>query len=316
MRGMQRGGDVSLERISDLQAAVIGGDTRQVAVAEALANEFKTVKLYGHIAAETPTAVLNTASLLETLSEVRVVVLPISGMNVVGMVRGRKIGEEIDFGSCLNALSPGTLIVTGSLTSDWLQRCSELRLQIVQYAEDDEIAILNSIPTAEGALQIALEEMPITIHDSTVLVLGFGRVGMTVARTFKALGARVKVAARRNDVLARAWELGCDRIPLSTASTLGMETLNESIANIDLILNTIPALIMDSTLLAKISSRTLIIDLASPPGGTDFEAAKQFHIRAILAPGLPGKVAPQTAGAILVETIPRLIRNSLYGGDR
>lgn len=313
---MKRGGDVSVERISDLQAAVIGGDTRQVAVAEALANEFKTVKLYGHIAAETPAAVLNTASLIETLSEVRVVVLPISGMNRAGMVRGRKIGEEIDFGSCLNTLSAGTLIVAGSLTPEWLQKCSELRLQTVQYAEDDELAILNSVPTAEGALQIALEEMPITIHGSTVLVLGFGRVGMTVARTFKALGARVKVAARRNDALARAWELGCERIPLEIASPHGMEALNKSVADTDLIINTIPALIIDSALLARIPSGTLIIDLASPPGGTDFEAAKQFHIQAILAPGLPGKVAPQTAGAILVETIPRLIRNSLYGGER
>lgn len=304
-----------MERISDLQAAVIGGDSRQIAVAEALAKEFRTVKLYGHIAAETPAAVLNTESLLETLRDVQVVVLPISGMNRAGMVRGRRIGEEIDFASCLHTLGAGTLIVTGSLTPDWLQKCSELRLQIVQYAEDDEIAILNSIPTAEGALQLALEEMPITIHGSIVLVLGFGRVGMTVARTFKALGARVKVAARRADALARAWELGCERIPLTAGSPLGMEALNKSLGTVDLIINTIPALIIDSPLLAKLSPGTVIIDLASTPGGTDFETAKQLHIRAILAPGLPGKVAPQTAGAILVETIPKLIRNSLYGGD-
>ena len=53
----------------------------------------------------------------------------------------------------------------------------------------DEIAIANSIPTAEGAVQLAMERLPITIHGANALVLGFGRCGVTLARLLKAMGA-------------------------------------------------------------------------------------------------------------------------------
>ena len=55
--------------------------------------------------------------------------------------------------------------------------------------------IANAVPTAEGAVQLAMEELPITLHGARVLVVGFGRVGKLTAHRFRALGARVSVAA-------------------------------------------------------------------------------------------------------------------------
>ncbi|MDI5787499.1 hypothetical protein PO124_00265 [Bacillus licheniformis] len=46
--------------------------------------------------------------------------------------------------------------------------------------------------------------------------------------------------------------------------------------------------------------RTLILDLATRPGGTDLICRKQ-GIKALLAPGLPGIVAPKTAGQIIAN---------------
>lgn len=53
------------------------------------------------------------------------------------------------------------------------------------------MAVLNAIPTAEGAIQIAMEEMPVTIHGSKALVLGFGRVGKTLAKMLDGIGAKL-----------------------------------------------------------------------------------------------------------------------------
>jgi dipicolinate synthase subunit A len=283
----------------DFQAALIGGDQRQIIVAKALTDLFGKVKIFGHPPADVPSPLENCIEIAEALQGARVIVLPIGGMNEAGLVRSYKADQWIDFGSLLFSLPEEMVVVTGSFTGKWLERAAALKIRVLQYADDDEIAILNSIPTAEGTVEIAMRELPITIHGSTVMVIGFGRVGVTVARIFKALGAEVIVSARRKALLARASEMGC--------KTVLHESLSRVIGRADLIVNTVPVPVINEQLLTNLTSQTLIIDLASAPGGTDFDAAKRLNIKAILAPGLPGIVAPQTAGAILASSIPRLI---------
>ena len=54
--------------------------------------------------------------------------------------------------------------------------------------------------------------------------------------------------------------------------------------------------------------KTLLIDLSSK-GCLDFNIAKEKNIRAYKLPGLPGKVAPKTAGKILAETVIQTIKS-------
>ncbi len=295
-----------MEPIFDFQAAVVGGDSRQIAVAGALTHLFKNVKIFGHPQEKVSGFLEYVASLNEAVANTKIIVLPIGGMNREGLVRSYQGEAFIDFGKLLPELNSGTLLVTGSLSNNWLQLAESLNLKVIQYADDDEIAILNSIPTAEGTLQLVMENTPITIHGSRVVIIGFGRVGVTLARNFQALGAEVIVTARRRSALARATEMGF--ISILT------EFLPEKVGTVDVIINTVPAMIIDSQLITKLQPDTLIIDLASPPGGTDFEAAKALNIKAILAPGLPGLVAPKTAGAILADILPKLIVDFINKG--
>ena len=295
-----------MDHVYDNKVAVVGGDQRQIAVALALSSLFRRVKVYGHSSGVLPEPLENIISLNEVIKDIQIVVLPISGMNEAGLVRGSQADRWIDFGDALLVLPAETIIVTGSLAPRWLKAASGLGLKVIEYAEDDALAILNSVPTAEGALQLAMEELPITVHGSTVLVVGFGRVAVTVARLFKAVGARVLVAARREAALARAKEMSCE--------TLSFDSLADTAGKVDLIINTVPDLVIDELVLKNISLTTLIIDLASAPGGVDFETAKALKIKAILAPALPGKVAPKTAGMILAEAIPRLLITFLTAG--
>src|SRR5699024_5477535 len=83
--------------------------------------------------------------------------------------------------------------------------------------------------------------------------------------------------------------------------------LSEHIANFSICINTVPDLILDKNIIDQMSTDTLIIDLASKPGGTDFKAAEQRGITAIHSLGLPVKIPPKTAGEILAAKINKII---------
>jgi dipicolinate synthase subunit A len=150
---------------------------------------------------------------------------------------------------------------------------------------------------------MAIQNTDFTIHGSECIVLGFGRTGFTLARTLQGLGAYVRVGVHKPEQYARAWEMGLK--PFYTSE------LSQQVLNIDLLFNTIPTMIVTAQIIANIPSRALIIDLASKPGGTDFRYAEKRGIKAMLAPGLPGIVAPRSAGLIIANTISELLMNQI-----
>ena len=160
----------------------------------------------------------------------------------------------------------------------------------------------NALPTAEGAIQIAMEELPITLHDARVLVIGFGRLGRTLAPRLRALGARVWVSARRYEQRAAAESMGL--------GSEGMHRLPDWLCGYDLVLNTVPAPVLGVEELAALKERALVIDLASRPGGVDMDAAATLGVRVIWALSLPGKVAPVTAGRYIKDTIYHIMEES------
>lgn len=233
------------------------------------------------------------------------IIAPMSGTDAEGRIRVvlDRSCEIILDDDLLAGLQEGTLLLIGSARPCVREAAERYHLKLVEMAEIDEIAILNSIPTAEGAIQIAMEELPITIWGSRSAVLGFGRCGMTLARMLKGLGAKTTVVARNPAQRARAEEMGCE--------TASFENLAEVLARQEIIFNTVPALVLTRDVLVALDREVLVVDLASPPGGVDYDAAQELGIDAILASGLPGKVAPKTAGQILARTLPPLIADLL-----
>lgn len=158
----------------------------------------------------------------------------------------------------------------------------------------------NALPTAEGAIQLAMEHLPITIHGARVLIIGFGRVGRITAQRFAALGARVTVAARKYEQLAWAQAMGFGGQQL--------EHLVGWLCGYDLVVNTVPALVLGRGELEDLKPDCLILDLASKPGGVDLSAAGDLGLTVVWALSLPGKVAPVTAGAAIKSTIYNMLR--------
>lgn len=190
--------------------------------------------------------------------------------------------RESGFGGLLiGGRIPLALSGVGAVSADLLQR--------------DDLAVLNSVPTAEGALQIAMEELPYTIRGLRTVVCGMGRVGSTLARLMQRVGADVTVAARSSRDFAICEAEGLKSCTYSHLRRILPEAL--------LVYNTVPALIFDRELLDCMNREALLIDLASMPGGTDFEYAAKRRIRTIHALSLPGKVAPAGAAQIIQKVI-------------
>ena len=290
--------------LAEAKVAVIGGDLRQVAVAEAMAKKAACVCTYGLPKSPAEIPITSAACVQEALHGAAAVILPIGGIGADGRVSS--LPEQsvvyLDAGFW-RSLPQDTLTLVGSLAPDIRNLAAAAGQHVVEYAEIDEIAILNSIPTAEGALQLAMETLPITVHGCCCLILGMGRVGITTARLFQAVGAQTWVAANRPALRARAHEMGC--------RTLSFRELAAEIGRADIVINTVPALVLTERLLAITRPSVYIIDLASAPGGVDFEAAKALNRKSVLALGLPGKVAPETAGQILSSTLLALIEREL-----
>ncbi len=195
-------------------------------------------------------------------------------------------------------LTKNKKIITGNVTEK-IQECinKNNNNEIIDILKLEELAIKNSIPTAEGAIQIAMEKSLITIHNSNCLILGFGRIGKILAKMLKGMGANVYCEARKQQDLAWIETCGYSKIDL--------KNLNNELEKIefDFIFNTIPSLILDEKNLKFINKQCIIIDLASKPGGVDFEEANKLGLVTNWALALPGKVAPKTAAKYIFETI-------------
>ena len=200
----------------------------------------------------------------------------------------------------LRAAKPGALALGGKLSAQARQIAAEAGVELVDYFAREELILCNAIPTAEGCIGILLQQRTRTLWGAEVLVLGFGPVGQALAVRLSALGAGVTVCARRPEQRALAESLGLRAAPLTALAGLAPA--------FDTVVNTIPAPVLGDGVLARLRSGSLIVDLASKPGGTDFAAAARRGHRAIHALSLPAACAPETAGEAVARTVQTMLQ--------
>lgn len=195
----------------------------------------------------------------------------------------------------LRAAKPGALALGGKVSEEAKAIAEEAGVELVDYFARPELTVYNAVPTAEGCIGILLKERTRTLWGANLLLLGFGPVGQALGVRLAALGAGVTVCARRPGQRAFAESLG-----LRAAEPARLEALAPAF---DTVVNTIPAPVLTAPVLAQLRPGSLIIDLASKPGGTDFDAARRLGHRAVHALSLPAVCAPETAGEAVARTV-------------
>ncbi len=280
--------------------AVIGGDLRQVHLAGLLAVHGYNVFATGFDRdVEVSKDVIRLRSAEEAVHKADCVVLPLP-YSVDGVTVNAPFARApIPVNEIFGAANPGMLITGGKFDETTFNLAATLGIHLVDYYNREELEVLNTIPTAEGAIQIAMEELPITIHGAKCMVVGFGRVAKMLCRELSLLGADVAACARKCADLAWIKALGY--------TPVNMDNFGDGIGTFDVVFNTVPAVLLTEAILSNLKKDCLVIDLASKPGGVDFETAGRIGIKTVWALSLPGKVAPLTSGAIIKDTILNII---------
>ncbi|MBR5586838.1 MAG: dipicolinate synthase subunit DpsA [Clostridia bacterium] len=279
--------------------AVIGGDLRQITVAESLAKDGYNVSVYGFDKEYIPQSIPFSPTLPDAVEGCRAVVLGIAPCKEDSTIDTPFWKESLSASELVAQLHPECVIIGGKLSSELKDLSSRSNIRFEDYVNREDFAVSNAVPTAEGAIAIAMNELPITLHSSKCLVTGFGRISKVLARALHFLGADLTCTARKSSDIAWIKALGYKALPT--------DSIISSAHHYDLIFNTVPQTIFTYEVLRNIRSDTLIIDLASKPGGVDFDAAKQLDIKVIQALGLPGKCSPVTAGKIIKATVENIL---------
>lgn len=283
-----------------LTFAFIGGDLRQTQVINSFAQDGYSVRIFGlDFDVPNDSKIYKSSSVDDCLLGADIVILPLPYNNGDDTIKTNSSGVKIMVGDLIRKIKNNQILLAGKADKQLTALTELYNIHLIDYASREELAIKNSIPTAEGALAIAMAETPYTIHSSRCLVLGYGRIGKILSSYLKALGADTYVAARKYKDIA--W------IEANNLSAVNFSDLYDHIGNFDIIFNTVPELVLDFRHLSEIPDKCLIIDLASKPGGVDFETAQKLGKKVIWALSLPGKVAPQTAGNIIKTTIANIL---------
>lgn len=203
----------------------------------------------------------------------------------------------------LKKLSPNLnschIVLGGNLSEDFTAFCQKSGIAYIDYMKFPAVAIENAVATAEGAISQAICSSDINLHQSNVLVIGFGKCGEILADKLSGLKCHVFISTRNEEAQARV-------------KSYGYQLLSDtSYSEMDIIFNTAPAPVLHAEIIDRLQPDTIIIDIASRPGGTDFNYCAQKGIVAKHCPGLPGKYSPKTSAQIIYRQLQKVLQSNV-----
>lgn len=276
---------------------VLGGDLRSVRLAQMLAEDDNKVLSF---AQENSDEILDNNiiekcnTLKSAIEKAQIIVAPIPFSSNGENINTPFSDNKIEIKELLKQ-NKSKIFIGGNISDEIKQQLDEKYLTAIDIMKREELAILNTISTAEGTIQVAINNTDRILQGSRVLILGFGRVAKIVANKFSKLSAIVTCSARKISDLAWIRAYGYD--------SLDINDMLYDLKDFDIIINTIPENIIGERELKHMDSEVLLIDLASMPGGIDGKKAINMGLKFVWALALPGKVAPSSSAKFIKETI-------------
>ena len=276
--------------------AIIGGDLRIIKLAEMLVKDGNEIYTFGIDNVE---GTIQCENIKKALKNVEIVIGPIpfsSNGTTINMPFSDKSLSVRELMHAMNA----KILIAGGIAPEVYELANDEYLEIIDIMKREELAVLNTIATAEGTIQVAIENTNKILHGSKVLILGFGRIGKVLARKLSGLSVQVTCAARKDEDLA--W------IEAYGHKSTNINNIGENLKQYDIIINTVPHMVLTEERLQYVKKDALLIDLASNPGGIDKKIVKDLNLKFVWALSLPGKVAPTTSAEFIKETIYNILK--------
>lgn len=285
-----------------MKFSVIGGDLRTINLTKMLSDDKNEVYVYGMEKSEdieNDRKIIKCNTLDRAIEKTHV---------IIGSIPFSRDDEEMYASFSENTIKIDDLVknnckekifIAGNISNEVKSKLEKSFGKVIDIMKQEELVVLNTIATAEGAIEVAIQNTDKIIHGSKVLILGFGRVAKEVANKFDGISAKVTCAARKNTDLAWIKALGYEGVNINE--------LGEDLKEYDIIINTVPQMIIDKEEMKYMKKNILLIDLASTPGGINTEDAQKMNLKFVWALALPGKVAPVTSAEFIKDTIYNVI---------
>ncbi len=285
---------------------LLGGDRRQAIIAKKLLSLGHTVRIFG---LDSPSSDISGSEMYLSVQKALIgcdhviLPLPVSRDNIfLNLPFSDK--NKLLLCDIVKAVSKnkGTLILGGMIPQSMSDAAEKLGVNVVDYYKEGDLQMKNALPSAEGAIMVAMENTDKTIKGMNVLVTGYGRIGKLTAEKMKALGAEVFVGARRDESLCEISM--CGYVPVRITD---QDDFAGAIDGCDVIINTVPSGIITKKVIDGTNGKPLYIEVASSPGGIDTFYAQNKGWKVVFAPSLPGRYAPVSAGEYIFETISSIL---------
>ena len=276
---------------------IIGGDLRNIMLAKSMTKDGNIVYTYGLEKSEEIKELKKSIqfnNLQDAVESSNIIIGPTPFTKDEININTPFSEKQILIKELIQKIKNKTLIA-GSIKQNVYDLASENNVKIIDFMKKEEVAILNAISTVEGAIEIIIKNTDKILHGSNILILGFGRIGKVLAKKLSGLSANITCAARKKEDFAWITAYGY--------KTTNINLLKENLSQYDIIINTVPHMVLTKERLNYVKKDCLIIDLASKPGGIDQKVAEEKGIKSIWALALPGKVAPFTTAEIIKKAI-------------
>lgn len=278
------------------------GDLRIIKLAKMLAEDGNKIFLYGLEKSEElkyNKNIIICDKITNAVQDSEIIIGPIPFSSNGKYINTPFSDKQISIGELMHIINAKVLIA-GSITPEVYEMVNDEYTQIIDIMKREELAVLNAISTAEGAIEIMIANTNKIIHRSKVLILGFGRIGKVLAKKLEGLSADVTCAARKDEDLAWVKSYGY--------KGTNINEIGENLYEYDIIINTVPHLVLTEERIKYVNEDCLLIDLASNPGGIDKKTVKDKNLKFIWALALPGKVAPISTAEFIKDTIYNILK--------
>lgn len=285
--------------------ALCGGDARTLRLTGMLVKDGHRVRTWALEDAPAIAGVEVCASARECCAGAECVILPMPATTKRGLLNAPYSSSPRCLGELFASLDAGTLVLTGTVTKELTALAEGAGVELRGYGSTELFRAANSLATAEGAIAVLLRETEAVLCGAHAVIIGAGAITRALAPRLYSLGVSTTIASR--DAAKRAWyaAMGLDTVDTSLLAT--------ALSDAQIVINTAPSLVLTASRLTELPEGALVLDLASAPGGTDFDAARAYGIKAVTAPGLPGKYAPQTSAQAVRDAVYKILEDERLG---
>lgn len=200
----------------------------------------------------------------------------------------------------IKKFSSGIIIFGGNINDETLQNFKNKNIKYINLLKDENFVVKNAKLTAEGVLALTISCNEKSIFENKVLILGSGRVGLAIASLFNKLNIDADFAIFHKDKFAIA-SFYCKNV-------IFKDDFPKMIGEYDIIINTVPAKILNDDMLNKINKKAIILEIASI-NCLNSDLLKFYTFKYVPAPALPMVYCAETAGKFMLDSILKELNN-------